>query len=59
MGVEKDFPEQLSALPYKKKINQCLSQEEIEFNTIHSKKEDNSGTYYQQIEKVQDHERYL
>ena len=39
LGIEKDFPEQLSsALPYKKKINQCLSQEEIEFNSIHSKK---------------------
>ncbi len=38
LGVEKDFPEQLFALPYKKKINQCLSQEEIKFNTIHSKK---------------------
>ncbi len=38
LGIEKDFPEQLSALPYKKKINQCLSQEEIEFNIIHSKK---------------------
>ncbi len=38
LDIEKDFPEQLSALPYKKKINQCLSQEEIEFNTIHSQK---------------------
>ena len=39
LGIEKDFPEQLSALPYKKKINQeNLPQEEIEFNTIHSKK---------------------
>jgi hypothetical protein len=40
LGIEKDFPEQLSpALPYKKKRNQQgLSQEEIEFNTIHSKK---------------------
>ncbi len=38
LGVEKDFPEQRSSLPYKKKINQCLSQEEIEFNIIHSKK---------------------
>ncbi len=37
LGIEKDFSEQLSALPYKKKINQCLSQEEIEFNSIHSK----------------------
>jgi hypothetical protein len=37
LGVETDFPEQLSALPYKKKRNQCLSQEEIKINTIHSK----------------------
>ncbi len=38
LGIEKDFSEQLSSLPYKKKINQDLSQEEKEFNTIHSKK---------------------
>ncbi len=38
LGVEKDFPEQLSALPYKKKRNQFLSQEEKEYNKIHSKK---------------------
>ncbi len=38
LGIEKDFPEQLSALPYKKKRNQELSQEEKEYNTIHSKK---------------------
>ncbi len=38
LGVEKDFPEQLSALPCKKKRNQCLSQEEKEYNKIHSKK---------------------
>ena len=38
LGMEKDFPEQLSALPYKKKKNQDLSQEEIEYNKIHSKK---------------------
>ena len=39
LGVEKDFPEQLSALPYKKKRNQeDLSQEEKEYNRIHSKK---------------------
>ncbi len=28
LGVETDFPEQLFALPYKKKRNQDLSQEE-------------------------------
>jgi hypothetical protein len=39
LGVEKDFPEQLSALPYRRKRNQqCLSQEEKEYNKIHSKK---------------------
>ncbi len=38
LGVEKDFPEQLSALPYKKKINRFLSDDEKEYNKIHSKK---------------------
>jgi hypothetical protein len=39
LGVEKDFPEQLSSLPYKKKRNQKeLSEEEKEYNKIHSKK---------------------
>ena len=38
LGVETDFPEQLSALPYKKKINQFLSDDEEEYNKIHSKK---------------------
>ena len=37
LGVEMDFPEQLSALPYKKKRNQDLLQEEKEYNKIHSK----------------------
>ena len=38
IGVEKDFPEQLSVLPHKKKRNSELSQEEKEYNKIHSKK---------------------
>ncbi|MGN6623345.1 MAG: transposase family protein [Candidatus Nitrosocosmicus sp.] len=37
-GVENDFPEQLSSLPFKKKRNQELSQEEKEYNKSHSKK---------------------
>jgi hypothetical protein len=37
LGVEKDFPEQLSALPFKRKRNQDLSPEEKEYNRIHSK----------------------
>jgi hypothetical protein len=38
LGVEKDFPEQLFALPYRKKKNQKLSQVEKEYNKNHSKK---------------------
>ena len=39
LGVENDFPEQLSALPCKKKRNCELSvEEEKEYNKIHSKK---------------------
>ncbi len=38
LGVEEDFPDQLSALPYKKKRNHELSQEEKEYNNIHSRK---------------------
>ena len=39
LGVEKDFPEQKSSLPYKKKRNQKeLPQEEKEHNKIHSNK---------------------
>ncbi len=39
LGVETDFPEQLSAIPCKKKRNQKeLSKEEIDYNKIHSKK---------------------
>jgi hypothetical protein len=38
LGIEKDFPEQLSALPCKRKRNQILSQEEIDYNKLHSKK---------------------
>jgi hypothetical protein len=37
LGIEKDFPEQLSALPNKKKRNQFLSDDEKEYNKIHSK----------------------
>ncbi len=38
LGIEKDFPELLSVLPYRKKRNLELSQEEIEYNKSHSKK---------------------
>jgi hypothetical protein len=38
LGVEKDYPEQLSSLPHRKKRSLRLSQEEIEYNKSHSKK---------------------
>jgi hypothetical protein len=38
LGMEKDFPEQLYALLYKKRYQEDLSQEEKEYNKIHSKK---------------------
>ncbi|HEY6536218.1 MAG TPA: transposase family protein, partial [Candidatus Nitrosocosmicus sp.] len=36
LGIETDFSEQLSALPYKKKRNGFLSDDEKEYNKIHS-----------------------
>ena len=54
-GVEKDFPEQLSALPCKKKRNhENYLQEEKEYNKIHSKKRIVIEHTICQIEKVQD-----
>jgi hypothetical protein len=38
LGIEKDFPDQLYALPCKKRCQEELSQEEKEYNKIHSKK---------------------
>jgi DDE superfamily endonuclease/Helix-turn-helix of DDE superfamily endonuclease len=38
LGVEKDFPEQLSFMPNRKKRNLKLTQEEKEYNKDHSKK---------------------
>src|SRR6185312_3562059 len=38
LGVEKDFPEQKSKLPFRKKRNQELSQEAMEYNKSHSRK---------------------
>ena len=38
LGIEKDFPEQLSSLPNRKKRNKELSQEEKEHNKSHSRK---------------------
>ena len=37
LGVEKDFPEQRSSLPFKKKRNKPLSVAEKEYNRIHAR----------------------
>ncbi len=36
VGVEKDFPEQISSLPYRKRKNKEISLEEKEHNKSHS-----------------------
>ncbi|MDQ6724109.1 MAG: hypothetical protein M3Z01_07580 [Thermoproteota archaeon] len=57
IGIEKDFPEQISSLPNRKKRKYELSHEEKEHNKNHSqKKEDSDRAYHLQIEKVQDNE---
>jgi hypothetical protein len=38
LGIEKDFPDQLSSLPYRKKRKMDLSEEEREYNKFYSKK---------------------
>jgi len=38
IGIEKDFPDQLSSLPYRKKRKMDLSEEEREYNKFYSKK---------------------
>ncbi len=38
LGVEKDYPEEISSLPIKKKRGQDLILEEKEYNRIHSRK---------------------
>ncbi len=38
LGIEKDFPKQLSSIPQRKKRSLDLSAEEMEYNKIHSKK---------------------
>lgn len=38
LSIEKDFPDQLSSLPNRKKRNLELLQEEIEYKKSHSKK---------------------
>ena len=38
LGIEKDFPQQLSSIPHRKKRNMRLSPEQKEYNQDHSQK---------------------
>ena len=38
LGIEKDFPQQLSSIPHRKKRNMRLSPEQKEYNQNHSQK---------------------
>jgi hypothetical protein len=38
LGIEKDFPQQLSSIPHRKKRNMQLSQEREEYNQGHAQK---------------------
>ena len=59
LGVEKDFPEQLSALPCKKKRNHVFVPRRNRTQQNSFYKENSNRTYYLQIEKIQDYERYI
>ncbi len=60
IGIETDFPEQLSALPYKKKRNQKeLSQERrnrVQQNSFQKKEHSDRAYNLLQDKKVQDNE---
>ena len=59
LGVEKDFPEQLSSLPIKKEKGCELTEVEKEYNRESFCKKDSDRTCYLQDKKVQDNERCL
>ena len=48
LGIKKDFPEQLSYIPNRKKINmlQLSHKQKKKYNKNHCKKENNDRTYY-------------
>jgi hypothetical protein len=61
LGVEKDFPEQLSSryhIEGKETNTSCPKKKKRKQNSF-QQKENSDRTYYLSIEKVQDYERYL
>ncbi len=59
LGIEKDYPEQLSSLPYKKENKPVFIKRRKRLQCYSFKKENNSGTHHLQIKKVQDNERCI
>jgi hypothetical protein len=61
LGVEKDFPEQLSSRYHieGKETNTSCSKKKKRKQNSFQQKENSDRTYYLSIEKVQDYERYL
>ena len=54
LGIEKDFPEQLSSTPNRKKRNQELSDDHKNYNKKSFQKEDSYRAHHLSIEKIQD-----
>ena len=52
LGVDKDFPQQISSIPNRKERNLQSSEEQKEFNRGQAKKKISDRAYYLQIEKV-------
>ena len=59
LGVEEDFPQQLSSLPFKKEKDCELDCTAKRAQPQSFCKEDSDRTYYCQVKEVQNNERYL
>ncbi len=55
LGVEKDYPEQLSSIPNRKKRNQVIPRRK-RIQQKPFKKENSDRVYHMPIEKIQDNE---
>jgi hypothetical protein len=59
IGIKKDFPEQHSSLPYRKKRSLELFQEEKDYNVIHAKKENSNRAHHLPIKEIQNTRRRI
>ncbi len=59
IDIETDFPEQLSALPYKKKRNHELSQKRrkrVQQDSFQKKEDNSDRAYHLQVKEIPDNE---